>query len=83
MKLPEKPESTRAETEMEWAGVNSWTVSTEILEITGSVWRVLTAGPGGLMGQDLMIWVQPSRQSAGTFVAGEMRRVHLHGFWYW
>ncbi len=56
MKLPEEPESTRAEAVTNCAGVNSCTVSTESLEITGSIWRVLTAGLGGLMGQDLMKW---------------------------
>ncbi len=56
MKLPEEPESTRAEAVTNWAEVNSCTVSTESLEITGSVWSVLTAGRGSLMGQDLMKW---------------------------
>ncbi len=54
IKLPEEPESTRAEAVTDWTGVNSCTVSTESLETIGSVWRVLTTGCGGLMGQDRM-----------------------------
>ncbi len=54
MKFPEEPESTRAETETEDSGVSSFTGSKDNVETSGSNWRVLTAGRGGLMGQVLI-----------------------------
>ncbi len=50
MKFPGEPESIRADTEMEWKGVSSWTVSNDKIEISGSTWRVPTAGRGGREG---------------------------------
>lgn len=51
MKLPEGPESNRAETVTEHAGVNSCTEIIESMEIIGSKRIVLTVGCGGLTGQ--------------------------------
>ncbi len=77
---------TRAEAETEWAGVNSWTESKQ--RKLGNYRVDLESTHRWTWGSDEIICrstveAQPSRQSAGTFVAGETRRVQLHGFWYW
>ncbi len=50
MRFPEEPKLTRAGTLTEWPGV-SCTDNMEIVEISGSSCRVLTAERGGLTGQ--------------------------------
>ncbi len=65
MKLPEDPESTRADIEMKWRGVSSYTVSSGRVEIAGSNFGGYSPlGMGDERGT--LEWSAPELRSRGT-----------------